>query len=88
MFKLNQPQPTIQMYKIRFLTWIIRCRYESQEDQSLLGEFPFDYDSEWLTGQIKSSVEFWLYKREARYTPTEERWKCKYCNYTEVCKVN
>ncbi|CAI9776432.1 unnamed protein product [Fraxinus pennsylvanica] len=67
---------------------LLILRYESQEDQSLLGEDPFAYDSEWLTDQIKSSVEFWLNKREARYTPTEERWKCKFCKYTKVCTVN
>ncbi|KAL2488833.1 Exonuclease V [Forsythia ovata] len=67
---------------------LLMLRYELQEDQSLLGEDQFAYDSEWLKGQVKSSLEFWLGEREASYTPMEERWKCKFCKFTTVCPVS
>ncbi|XP_059626747.1 exonuclease V, chloroplastic-like [Cornus florida] len=63
-------------------------RYEFQEDQSLLGEDQFAYDSDWLNGQIQCSLEFWQGERKANYTPEEERWKCKFCEFAEVCPAN
>ncbi|CAK9143215.1 unnamed protein product [Ilex paraguariensis] len=63
-------------------------RYEFQEDQSLLEEDLFEYDSDWLKGQIKCSLEFWQGGREASFTPKEERWKCRFCKFASVCPVN
>ncbi|KAI3461458.1 hypothetical protein Pfo_018121 [Paulownia fortunei] len=59
-----------------------------EEDQSLLGEEQFAYDPDWLKGQIKSCLEFWLGEREARYTPREERWKCRLCKFASICPAN
>ncbi|XP_047315241.1 exonuclease V, chloroplastic [Impatiens glandulifera] len=63
-------------------------RYELQEDNSLLFEDTFGYDSDWLKSQIKKCLEFWKGEREANYVPKEERWKCRYCQYASVCSVN
>ncbi|XP_052186649.1 exonuclease V, chloroplastic [Diospyros lotus] len=63
-------------------------RYELQEDHSLLNEDQFEYDSDWLKGQIQGSLEFWMGEREAKYTPAEERWKCKFCQFASVCPIN
>ncbi|XP_073143540.1 exonuclease V, chloroplastic [Henckelia pumila] len=63
-------------------------RYELQEDQSLLGEDQFDYEPEWFESQIKSCIEFWQGEREAICTPTEERWKCKFCKFSSRCPAN
>ncbi|XP_043708266.1 exonuclease V, chloroplastic-like [Telopea speciosissima] len=63
-------------------------RYELQEDHSLLGEDKFAYDSDWLKSQIQCCLEFWMGNREARYVPTEERWKCRYCKFASVCPTN
>uniref|UniRef100_A0A5B7AUI1 Exonuclease V n=2 Tax=Davidia involucrata TaxID=16924 RepID=A0A5B7AUI1_DAVIN len=63
-------------------------RYELQEDHSLLGEDQFDYDYDWLKGQIGCSLELWLGQREAYYTPKEERWKCRFCQFASVCPIN
>lgn len=61
------------------------CRYEFQGDQSLLGEDQFDYDLDWVKGQIKSSLEVWRGEREARYTPEDERLKCRSCKFASEC---
>lgn len=63
-------------------------RYESQHDRSLIGEDSFEYDSEWVKSQIRSCFEFWQGKREANYTPEEERWKCRHCSFASVCPTN
>ncbi|CAN4119043.1 unnamed protein product [Withania somnifera] len=60
-------------------------RYELQEDQSLLGEDQFEYDLDWVKGQIKSSLEVWRGEREATYTPEDERWKCRSCKFASEC---
>ncbi|XVF19498.1 hypothetical protein REPUB_Repub11eG0115700 [Reevesia pubescens] len=63
-------------------------RYELQKDQSVLGEDQFAYDPDWLKKQIQGGLEFWLGEREASYTPEEERWKCRHCQYASVCPGN
>ncbi|KAJ8551845.1 hypothetical protein K7X08_028288 [Anisodus acutangulus] len=60
-------------------------RYELQEDQSLLGEDQFEYDLDWVKGQIKSSLEVWRGEREASYTSEDERWKCRSCKFASEC---
>lgn len=63
-------------------------RYEYQPDNSVLGEDQFAYDFDWLKKQINSCLEFWRGEREASYTPEEERWKCRFCQFASVCPVN
>ncbi|KAK4358752.1 hypothetical protein RND71_020981 [Anisodus tanguticus] len=63
-------------------------RYELQEDQSLLGEDQFEYDLDWVKGQIKSSLEVWRGEREASYTPEDERWKCRSCKFASECPAS
>ncbi|KAK4370354.1 hypothetical protein RND71_009829 [Anisodus tanguticus] len=63
-------------------------RYELQEDQSLLGEDQFEYDLDWVKGQIKSSLEVWRGEREASFTPEDERWKCRSCKFASECPAS
>ncbi|EXB98569.1 hypothetical protein L484_014413 [Morus notabilis] len=63
-------------------------RYECQQDNSVLGEDQFTHDSDWLKKQINGSLEFWRGEREARFTPEEERWKCRVCQFASVCPAN
>ncbi|XVE79086.1 hypothetical protein DITRI_Ditri14bG0029200 [Diplodiscus trichospermus] len=63
-------------------------RYELQRDQSVLGEDQFAYNSDWLRKQLQVSLEFWLGEREASYTPEEERWKCRHCQFASICPGN
>lgn len=63
-------------------------RYELQEDHSLLHEFDFAYDADWVKGQTQCTLEFWRGEREVKYTAEEERWKCRYCQFASVCPTN
>ncbi|KAH9660957.1 exonuclease V [Citrus sinensis] len=60
-------------------------RYEFQKDQSLLGEEKFAYDYDLFNSQIEVCLEFWKGEREASFTPLEDRWKCRYCQFESVC---
>ncbi|CAL0304097.1 unnamed protein product [Lupinus luteus] len=62
-------------------------RYEYQKDHSLLGEDKFAYDSIWLKNQICCCLEFWHGEREASYASEEERWKCGFCQFANVCPL-
>ncbi|CAN0911548.1 Exonuclease V, chloroplastic [Linum grandiflorum] len=63
-------------------------RYELQKDNSLLCEDVFIYEFDWVKSQIQASLEFWLSKREAGCTPEDERWKCRFCQFADVCPTN
>ncbi|KAK9940208.1 hypothetical protein M0R45_016879 [Rubus argutus] len=62
-----------------------RFIYELQKDHSLIGEDEFAYDSDWVKRKIQDCLEFWLGEREATYTPEEERWKCRFCQFASAC---
>lgn len=70
------------------LVVIFSNRYEYQKDQNLIGENQYLYDSDWVTYQIQSSLEFWKGERKAKYVAENERWKCKHCTYASRCPVN
>ena len=72
----------------KIFTWLLSSRYEFQKDNSLLGEDHFAFDSDWLKNQIHGCLEFWLGEREACYTPEEERWKCRFCQFASICPTN
>lgn len=63
-------------------------RYELQEDQSLIGEDQFEYNEEWISRKLASSLEFWHSERDPSYPPLEERWKCNSCNFFSRCRPN
>ncbi|CAN8244377.1 unnamed protein product [Cochlearia groenlandica] len=63
-------------------------RYEFQKDQSIIAEIRFSHDHEWVMTKYKELIEFWRREREAEYTPEEERWKCRYCQFAKSCPGN
>lgn len=63
-------------------------RYEFQKDRSIIAEIRFTHDPEWVMSKYKEVIEFWRSEREAEYTPEEERWKCRYCQFAKSCPGN
>ncbi|XP_042397225.1 exonuclease V, chloroplastic-like [Zingiber officinale] len=63
-------------------------RYELQSDQSLLEEYYFPYDSNWLKTQINRGLEFWLGYREASFVSEDEKWKCQFCDFISDCSFS
>ncbi|CAH2069340.1 unnamed protein product [Thlaspi arvense] len=62
--------------------------YEFQKDQSIIAEIRFQHDHEWVMSKYKEVIEFWRREREAEYTPEEERWKCRFCQFAKSCPGN
>lgn len=75
-------------YLVHYFIWLHWSRYELQKDQSLIGEEEFVYDYTWFKSRIQGCLEFWKGEREANFTPVEERWKCRYCQFSSVCPAN
>ncbi|ESQ42307.1 hypothetical protein EUTSA_v10013696mg [Eutrema salsugineum] len=63
-------------------------RYEFQKDKSIIAEIRFPYDPEWVMSKYREVIEFWRCEREAEYTPEEERWKCRFCQFAKSCPGN
>ena len=65
------------------------CRYEFQEDHSLLDEYQFTYDAKWFKDQIQGVLSFWQGSREPRFVTEEERWKCdnSICKFAPICPM-
>ncbi|KAL1208600.1 Exonuclease V [Cardamine amara subsp. amara] len=63
-------------------------KYEFQKDQSIIAEIRFHHDHEWAMSKYREVIEFWKNEREAEYTPEEERWKCRYCQFAKSCPGN
>uniref|UniRef100_A0A1J3F171 Exonuclease V, chloroplastic n=1 Tax=Noccaea caerulescens TaxID=107243 RepID=A0A1J3F171_NOCCA len=63
-------------------------RYEFQKDQSIIAEVRFHHDHEWVMKKYTEVTEIWRSEREAEYTPEEERWKCRYCQFAKSCLGN
>ncbi|EOA13472.1 hypothetical protein CARUB_v10026530mg [Capsella rubella] len=63
-------------------------KYEFQKDQSIIAEIRFHHDHEWVMSKYREIIEFWRNERESEYTPEEERWKCRYCQFAKSCPGN
>jgi len=63
------------------------CRYELQEDHSLLEEYRFTYDARWFKDQIQEVLSFWIGSREPKFVAEEERWKCRFCKFVSDCPM-
>ena len=45
------------------------------------------YDREWVDACVKYAVGFWLGIRESSGASWEERFKCAYCQHTDICAL-
>ena len=70
------------------------CRYELQEDDSLLDEYQFTYDAKWFDAkwfedQIQGVLSFWQGSRKPKFVTEEGRWKCdiSICKFAPKCPM-
>ncbi|XP_077232997.1 exonuclease V, chloroplastic-like [Tasmannia lanceolata] len=62
-------------------------RYEFQGDHSLLDEYQFPYDVNWVKSHIQWCLKFWKGEREASYVSEDEQWKCRFCSFAAMCPM-
>ncbi|MFC1722915.1 PD-(D/E)XK nuclease family protein [Nanoarchaeota archaeon] len=64
----------------------LTIRYVYQLTGEFISADIFNYNKDWLLDTIQVFKEFLQNKRSAKLVPEEETWKCKFCDYYEMCK--
>jgi len=59
--------------------------YESQKAGKEIGVIKVLFDEKWIEDKIKYAREYWEGKREALKVPETDKWKCRYCEFSEYC---
>ncbi|GMH33159.1 hypothetical protein BSKO_00993 [Bryopsis sp. KO-2023] len=64
------------------------CRvvYESQDDKSVVAEEAVQFDPEWLDERVDDNLQFWCGASEPCGVPSVEAWKCRFCDFNQICK--
>ena len=67
---------------------LLLLHYQHQNTKQELGMELVVYDQDWVKKAVKKSLEFWLGSRAAQGVDIEEAWKCRTCQFSEVCVWN
>ncbi|MEK6946027.1 MAG: PD-(D/E)XK nuclease family protein [Nanoarchaeota archaeon] len=65
---------------------IMKIRYEFQERRKLIGSDEFSFDNDIFQRNFNFVEEFWLGKRKAIPVGINNAWKCKYCEFYDICE--
>ncbi len=60
-------------------------QYEHQASGEVIGVDPVDYREEWMREEVASSLQFWSGERVAKGVEVEDAWKCRSCQFRDVC---
>jgi exonuclease V len=63
----------------------LEIHYVYQKDQSCLGTSKVLYDAEFVTATVKHVSSYWRGDRVPDGVPIEEAFKCRSCEYTDIC---
>lgn len=63
----------------------LMVQYVYQRTHEEIGVEVVEYDEPWARKAYENSLDFWLGKREPRGVDLEELWKCKSCQFKDVC---
>jgi exonuclease V len=67
---------------------IFEVRYEHQASKNTIGIERFEFNAHELNSNCAFAKDFWVGKREARVVNDQNRWKCRYCEFTKICPIN
>ncbi|XP_038670360.1 exonuclease V isoform X2 [Scyliorhinus canicula] len=60
--------------------------YCHQADASVIGTEVVRFEEEWVKSELKHYCSFWKGQREAKGVDIEEAWKCRYCDFADICE--
>ncbi|XP_072325825.1 exonuclease V isoform X1 [Scyliorhinus torazame] len=60
--------------------------YCHQADASVIGTEVVPFEEEWVKSELKHYCSFWKGQREAKGVDIEEAWKCRYCDFADICQ--
>ncbi len=63
----------------------LHVRYEYQKSKEIIGVDKFTFDPFKFQKTCNFVEEFWLGKRNAKPVSSRNKWKCKFCEFKEMC---
>ncbi|XP_078080940.1 exonuclease V isoform X2 [Mustelus asterias] len=64
----------------------LKIEYCYQADASVIGTEVVPFEEEWVKSELRHYCSFWKGQREARGVDIEEAWKCRYCDFADICE--
>jgi len=64
---------------------VLKAEFRSQKSGEILGSKTFAYDESALRAYIDDEMKWWKGEREARGVDIEEAFKCRICEFAEIC---
>lgn len=65
---------------------ILKIDYIHQETATVLGSEIVAFEEKELRGKVQHYVAYWMGHREPQGVDVEEAWKCRTCNYADICE--
>ncbi|XP_067866612.1 exonuclease V [Heterodontus francisci] len=64
----------------------MKIEYCYQADASVIGTEVVCFEEEWIKSELKHYCSFWKGQREAKGVDIEEAWKCRSCDFGDICE--
>lgn len=64
----------------------LKIEYCYQANNSPLGEDIVHFDEQQVTRELHFYSMYWIGEREAQGVDIEDAWKCRYCDFADVCE--
>jgi exonuclease V len=65
---------------------IMNIRYEFQQNRKLIGIDKFSFEQSVFQKNCNFVEEYWLGKRKAVSVVINDTWKCKFCEFNNICE--
>ncbi|XP_072909001.1 exonuclease V isoform X2 [Hemitrygon akajei] len=65
---------------------VLKIEYCYQADASVIGTEVVCFEEEWVKKELKYYCSFWKGQREAKGVDIEEAWKCRTCDFADICQ--
>ncbi|XP_057640709.1 exonuclease V [Chionomys nivalis] len=64
----------------------LKLEYVHQETAAVLGTETVAFDEKEVKGQVQHYVAYWMGRRAPQGVDVEEAWKCRTCDYADICE--
>ncbi|KAM9245140.1 exonuclease V [Dugong dugon] len=65
---------------------ILKIEYIHQETATVLGTEIVAFEEKEMKGKVQHCMAYWMGHREPQGVDVEEAWKCRTCNYVDICE--
>ncbi|VFV22374.1 defects in morphology protein 1 [Lynx pardinus] len=65
---------------------ILKIEYIHQETATVLGTEIVAFEEKEVRGKVQHYMAYWMGHREPQGVDVEEAWKCRTCNYADICE--